>query len=142
LHLFECKCETNANYTNDAIAAACTAYQVEQLALQTSGRFEKDDFTFVVQPFLNEVRQWPTLPNGHPREDLFAPDCFHFSQLGHAIMSTWLWKNLLEPVGSKTDQADIGNPTALGCPTAACPFIRTVQNSANCSQFMTPTATK
>jgi len=140
LHLFECKCETNANWTNAVIAAACTAYQQQQLALQMSGRFEKEDFTLVVQPMFNEVRHWPTLPNGQPREDLFAPDCFHFSQLGHALVSTWLWQNMMQPVGMKNDRADIGNPAPISCPDPLCPFFRTARNSASCSQYLTEPA--
>ncbi|ETN71380.1 GDSL-like protein [Necator americanus] len=69
----------------------------------------------------------------------FAPDCFHFSQYGHAIVTTWLWKNIMEPVGAKTTQGSLTNAAIpLVCPDPNCPFIRTNLNSKNCTQYMTP----
>jgi len=139
LHLFECKCESDKNFTNAEIDAACTSYQVAELSLQTSGKFEKEDFTLVIQPFFNEIRN-PPMQNGHVMLSLFCPDCFHFAQLGHAHVATWLWKNIMEPVGSKTIMADLSTPPPLACPDTTCPFIRTVQNSASCGQFYTEPA--
>lgn len=48
---------------------------------------------------------------------LFAPDCFHFSHWGHALMAKALWNNLFEPVGAKTSSFDVNDLRAL-CPPA------------------------
>ncbi|KAK6056810.1 hypothetical protein COOONC_05680 [Cooperia oncophora] len=79
-------------------------------------------------------------PDGKINMNFFAPDCFHFSQWGHGIVSTWLWKNILEPANKKTTKGDLTNPAIpLACPDPKCPFIRTNLNSKDCSKYMTPT---
>ncbi|KIH50371.1 hypothetical protein ANCDUO_19551 [Ancylostoma duodenale] len=79
--------------------------------------------------------------DGQVNKEFFAPDCFHFSQWGHALVSSWLWKNILEPVGAKTTKGSADEPSLpLACPDPACPFIRTNANSKDCSEYLTPTA--
>ncbi|EPB71748.1 GDSL-like protein [Ancylostoma ceylanicum] len=79
--------------------------------------------------------------DGQVNREFFAPDCFHFSQWGHALVSSWLWKNILEPVGAKTTKGSADEPSLpLACPDPACPFIRTNANSKDCSEYLTPTA--
>jgi len=136
LHLFECDCETNSHFTNDDIKAACIGYQQTQQAIQDSGMFDtRDDFTLVLQPFFKDNLMPPLLPNGQVNEAFFAPDCFHFSQFGHAVVGKALWNNLLEPVGAKTTAYNLSDTTVpLACPQASCPFIRTTKNSVNCVQ--------
>ncbi|CAJ0577308.1 unnamed protein product, partial [Mesorhabditis spiculigera] len=138
LHTDECGCEQNKNFTDAMISAACTEYQQLETKLQDDGIFEKDDFTYVVQPFANEIIHPPSYPNGTVDSDFFCPDCFHFSQYGHAVTATWVWKNMLEPVGKKTTKGDFSGPALpLSCPDPKCPFIRTPKNSADCSKYMT-----
>ena len=79
--------------------------------------------------------------------DWFAPDCFHFSQLGHSNIGKHLWNTILQPVGMKQTsvicpslpvtivsfQVNLSDPSiALNCPDASCPFFRTTKNSQNC----------
>jgi len=140
LHLFECKCEQENGFTDMQMQAACQAYQRTQMELQNNGTFDnRDDFTLVIQPFLFDVDQPPYKPDGQIDHDFFAPDCFHFSQYGHAVAAKGLWNNIVEPVGSKTTKYSLSNPNVgLNCPEASCPFIRTTKNSRNCGAFMTP----
>uniref|UniRef100_A0A914CKI5 Phospholipase B1, membrane-associated n=1 Tax=Acrobeloides nanus TaxID=290746 RepID=A0A914CKI5_9BILA len=136
--LGECKCDAWQNFTTADIADMCVKYEQAEVALQ-DGRFDdKDDFTLVNQVFFNNATEPPRLANGTVNLDFFAPDCFHFSQLGHAIVSTYVWNNMLEPVGSKNTQANLSVPTTLNCPDPSCPFIRTTKNSQNCAQYLTP----
>ncbi|KAK0397006.1 hypothetical protein QR680_001938 [Steinernema hermaphroditum] len=127
LHLAECRCEADKNLTDAEMS-------------EDSGEFEADDFTLVVQPFFNDITT-PPMKDGKPDLRFFAPDCFHFAQYGHAMVSTWVWKNILEPVGAKTTKGDLSNPAfPLACPDPKCPFVRTTKNSANCAAYMTPAA--
>jgi lysophospholipase L1-like esterase len=141
LHLFECDCESNTNFTNAEMANVSISYQIAEKQLEQSGMFDSDDFTLVTQPFFNEVTSPPLYPNGSVNLQFFAPDCFHFSQMGHAVVASWMWKNMLEPVGMKTTKANFSEPALpLSCPDSSCPFIRTVKNSQNCQQYYTPPA--
>ncbi|TMS36592.1 hypothetical protein L596_003723 [Steinernema carpocapsae] len=140
LHVAECRCESDKNLTNAEMSEVCTKYQQAEQKLQDSGVFEADDFTLIVQPFFNDITV-PPIKDGKPDLRFFAPDCFHFAQYGHAMVSTWLWKNILEPAGGKTTKGDLSNPAfPLSCPDPACPFIRTVKNSGDCTKYMTPAA--
>ncbi|VDM53547.1 unnamed protein product [Angiostrongylus costaricensis] len=137
LHREECSCESNKTFTDADIAKACVEYSNHEIALGASGVFEKEDFTLVVQPFLRDITQ-PPMKGGKYDMEIFAPDCFHLSQYGHALVSTWLWKNILEPVGNKTTEGSLSGPALpLACPDTNCPFIRTNLNSANCNKYMT-----
>uniref|UniRef100_A0A914DAB6 Phospholipase B1, membrane-associated n=1 Tax=Acrobeloides nanus TaxID=290746 RepID=A0A914DAB6_9BILA len=139
-HLIECNCE-RTNETNAQMKNISLQFQQAEKQLETSGIFEADDFTLVIQPFLNDVTVPPLLPNGSVNHQIFAPDCFHFSEMGHALVASWLWKNMLEPVGSKTTLANISYPVLpLSCPDSTCPFIRTTNNSKNCQQYYNPVA--
>jgi lysophospholipase L1-like esterase len=140
LHVYECGCEQNAQFTDAQMQQICQAYQASQMTLQTSGMFDqRDDFTVVIQPFLRDVTEPPRKPNGDVDLSFFAPDCFHFSQYGQAFAAKALWNNIVQAVGSKATTVNLSDPSfALGCPDPACPFIRTTKNSASCSQFMTP----
>uniref|UniRef100_A0A914DQB7 Phospholipase B1, membrane-associated n=1 Tax=Acrobeloides nanus TaxID=290746 RepID=A0A914DQB7_9BILA len=140
LHVSECDCEMDKNFTNPEMKNVSISYQLAEKKLEQSGLFDSDDFTLVTQPFFNDVTTPPQLANGSVNLAFFAPDCFHFSQLGHAVVSSWAWKNMLEPVGNKTTQANFNNGAPLSCPDPTCPFIRTVKNSQNCAQFVTPAA--
>ncbi|KAK6765517.1 hypothetical protein RB195_025433 [Necator americanus] len=117
---------------------ACVDYANREINLGNSGKFDKEDFTLVVQPFFRDITT-PPMKDGKINMGFFAPDCFHFSQYGHAIVTTWLWKNIMEPVGAKTTQGSLTNAAIpLACPDPNCPFIRTNLNSKNCTQYMTP----
>ncbi|GMS93166.1 hypothetical protein PENTCL1PPCAC_15341, partial [Pristionchus entomophagus] len=138
VHEVECPCDTQLDYSNDDITAECGKYQTAQEDLM-DGRFEADDFSLVIQPFLEEIHDPPSLPNGEPDLNYFAPDCFHFSQFGHGVVAKSLWNNLVQPVGAKDRYANLTDLTPpLACPDKACPFLRTSKNSVDCGSYMTP----
>ncbi|CAB3407046.1 unnamed protein product [Caenorhabditis bovis] len=137
LHVFECGCEKKKSFTNDDISKACHLYMDAQQEIIDSGMFDTtDDFTLVLQPFFNNITV-PPLPNGEVDIDWFAPDCFHFSKLGHANVAKHLWNNIVQPVGMKDHNVNLSDPTIpLRCPDPACPFFRTTKNSKDCSKYL------
>uniref|UniRef100_A0A914EJ04 Uncharacterized protein n=1 Tax=Acrobeloides nanus TaxID=290746 RepID=A0A914EJ04_9BILA len=142
LHVDECGCESWGNFTDEQISNLCTQYQIYEKQLEDNGTFDtRDDFTLVTQPFFNEVTTPPLTENGQVDLTFFCPDCFHFSQKGHAGVSSYLWRNMVEPVGSKTTKANLTAPALpLNCPDPTCPFIRTTKNSLNCTPYWTDAA--
>jgi hypothetical protein len=140
LHVDECGCESDFNFTDSMMSQLCTQYQIQEKVLEDNGTFEEEDFTLVTQPFFNDVTTPPML-NGSVNLYFFCPDCFHFSQLGHAGVATYLWKNMLEPVNNKTTKGELSTPALpLSCPDPECPFIRTTKNSINCSMYWSDAA--
>ncbi|CAI4223686.1 unnamed protein product [Auanema sp. JU1783] len=138
LHVFECPCEKKASFTNDDISAACHLEMNAEQQIQDQRVFDTEDFTFVIQPFLNNLTTPPMTPDGEVDLTWFAPDCFHFSQFGHANIGKHLWNTIIQPVGAKQTSVNLSDPTIpLRCPDASCPFFRTVQNSKDCSKYMT-----
>uniref|UniRef100_A0A914WYT9 Phospholipase B1 n=1 Tax=Plectus sambesii TaxID=2011161 RepID=A0A914WYT9_9BILA len=135
----ECKCDSEG-YPNFDIEAVSRAFQAKQMELQTSGIYDdRTDFTLIVQPFLFNTTQPPKTADGQIDLTFFAPDCFHFSQYGHALVAKGLWNNMVQPVGAKTMAMNYSDPTtALLCPSTSCPFIRTTKNSASCAHYLTP----
>jgi phospholipase B1 len=144
IHLSECKCESDQGFTNENISAACVSYMQAQYAIQNSGVFDhKDDFAFVIQPYFQDITVPPKFPNGTVDLTFFAPDCFHFSQLGHAVAAKHTWNTMMQPVGSKQTNASLSPHRPLpplACPDPNCPFIRTKANSANCAHYLTEPA--
>ncbi|GMS93300.1 hypothetical protein PENTCL1PPCAC_15475, partial [Pristionchus entomophagus] len=141
LHTFECPCERELNFPDEDISNECKKYMAAEQELM-DGRFDTtDDFSLVILPFLEDINTPPMTPEGEPDLSFFAPDCFHFSQYGHAVIAKTLWNNLVQPVGVKDRYANLTDLTPpLACPDAACPFIRTTKNSENCEKYMTPAA--
>ncbi|CAJ0582685.1 unnamed protein product, partial [Mesorhabditis spiculigera] len=138
MHVFECHCEAN-NVSNALLANISAQYQVAAMGLQTSGKFEHDDFSLVVQPWFQDVRNPPYTPTGEVDHLWFAPDCFHFSAWGHSVVAHHLWNNMVEPVGKKSTYGNLTLTEAhLKCPDTACPYFRTTKNSQDCSQYWTP----
>ncbi|XP_073905509.1 phospholipase B1, membrane-associated isoform X1 [Castor canadensis] len=103
-------------------------YQEGTQQLIESGQYDtRDDFTVVLQPFLQEVNL-PRTSEGLPDRSFFAPDCFHFSSKSHAHAATALWKNMLEPVNQKTTQHDFESEIQIVCPNQNSPFLSTYKN--------------
>uniref|UniRef100_A0A0N5ADC6 Phospholipase B1, membrane-associated n=1 Tax=Syphacia muris TaxID=451379 RepID=A0A0N5ADC6_9BILA len=130
LHQRTCNCDNPINKVD--VAKLCRDYQRAAMEIQDSGLYESNDFTVVVQPLLQDIFQ-PKLTAGDKSDvSFFAPDCFHFSQYGHAIFAKFLWNNLMQAVGSKTTSYNLTDITVeLQCPSENCPFIRTKNNSKN-----------
>lgn len=116
LHPWLCECAVG----NDAqIGQTRTAAQDMGLRLYTIRDQPKynnaDDFTIVVQPFFSDVTV-PTTSDGSADLSYFAPDCFHFSQKGHANSALGLWNNLVEKVGEKKTYWRVGEATECPAP--------------------------
>ncbi|XP_075056516.1 phospholipase B1, membrane-associated [Mixophyes fleayi] len=105
-----------------------SAYQHSLQQLVDTGKYDKEDFTVVLQPFFRHPKI-PHLPDGTPDASYLAPDCFHLSQKAHTQLARLLWNNMLEPLGNKTDTLDFENKVNLHCPTQAQPYLRTYMNS-------------
>ncbi|GMT16381.1 hypothetical protein PFISCL1PPCAC_7678, partial [Pristionchus fissidentatus] len=137
IHTFECKCEQNATVSDAQLSGICHEYMDRMQELEDSGEFDdSDDFTLVIEPYLETLTDISRNPDGTPNMDFFAPDCFHFAAYGHAIVAKNLWNNMLQPVGAKTaaNLTDDGLPPI--CPEKACPFIRTTKNSQDCTKYV------
>uniref|UniRef100_A0A8D0SCA6 Phospholipase B1, membrane-associated n=1 Tax=Sus scrofa TaxID=9823 RepID=A0A8D0SCA6_PIG len=103
-------------------------YQEGTHQLVESGRYDtREDFTVVVQPFLEKV-DMPKTPDGLPDSSFFAPDCFHFSSKAHAHAASALWNNMLEPVGQKTTQHKFESKINIMCPNQDWPYLSTYKN--------------
>ncbi|XP_053162282.1 phospholipase B1, membrane-associated isoform X2 [Hemicordylus capensis] len=104
-------------------------YQEGTHRLVESGRYDtKEDFTVVVQPFLEDTSM-PLTPEGLPDSSYFAPDCFHFQQKAHSQAARALWNNMLEPFGGKTNAQELEAVITLKCPSQAQPYLMTKRNS-------------
>ncbi|XP_063775486.1 phospholipase B1, membrane-associated [Pseudophryne corroboree] len=126
-----CPCLLNIpedSHEMQVIKDANSAYQLGLQRLVDSGKYEKEDFTVVLQPFFRHTKI-PNLPDGTPDASYLAPDCFHLSQKAHSQLARMLWNNMLEPLGNKTDTMDFVASVPLHCPTQVQPFLRTHNNS-------------
>jgi phospholipase B1 len=138
MHLLECPCSQNPFFSNGDFAKIEVQYQAAQLAFQSSGAYERDDFTVIIQVAMEQTTQAPLDAKGKPDLAFFAPDCFHFSRKGHNVVSRMLWNNMLQPVGNKMLNYNLTDSyLPILCPDAKCPYIRTAMNSKNCT--VTPT---
>lgn len=130
LHRLICKCgayppsDQAAQKLDDYIRK----YHSGTRKLIDSGKYDtRDDFTVVIQPFFEDFLP-PRTPDNSIDYSYLAPDCFHFSSKGHALVATGLWNNMLEPVGQKT--TDVAKDAKIACPTAERPYLGTAKNSA------------
>ncbi|XP_074144393.1 phospholipase B1, membrane-associated isoform X2 [Sminthopsis crassicaudata] len=129
-YLCSCVLEIQDNSTELATLIELNKqYQEKTRNLINSGRYDtRDDFTVVLQPFLERVSM-PKTPEGLPDHTFFAPDCFHFSRKAHARAAVALWNNMLEPLGKKNNQAHFENLTDIFCPSESEPYLQTYKNS-------------
>ncbi|KAM4694182.1 phospholipase B1, membrane-associated [Discoglossus pictus] len=113
-------------------------YQEKTRQLVETGRYDtKEDFTVVIQPLLERL-EIPVGEDGIPDRSFMAPDCFHFGEKAHAQGARGLWKNMLEPVGQKTDNQKLDEDISIACPPQGVPFIRTAKNSNYVYPTITP----
>uniref|UniRef100_A0ABM5FPN6 Phospholipase B1, membrane-associated n=1 Tax=Pogona vitticeps TaxID=103695 RepID=A0ABM5FPN6_9SAUR len=105
-------------------------FQDRTVMLIQSGRYTpREDFAVVVQPFFRNTIM-PLDSDGKPDLSFFAPDCFHFSERGHAEMAMALWNNMLQPVALKQSYNNFTyERSKLKCPTSEHPFLFTSENS-------------
>lgn len=70
----------------------------------------------------------PKTADGNTDYSYISKDCFHFSQKGHALAATALWKSMLTPEASRATKWT-KEFHELKCPTSEHPFLSTRQNS-------------
>ncbi|XP_071162876.1 phospholipase B1, membrane-associated-like [Mytilus edulis] len=127
LHYFTCRCGAFPGDNKDELKALVIQYQNGLEDLVDSGRYDtRDDFTVVNQPFLSETKI-PVNDDNSTDLDYFAPDCFHFSELGQEVAASALWDNMIEPVGQKRTYWRPGEPSE--CPDTEEPYFYTKKNS-------------
>nr|XP_023012795.1 phospholipase B1, membrane-associated-like [Leptinotarsa decemlineata]XP_023012796.1 phospholipase B1, membrane-associated-like [Leptinotarsa decemlineata] len=101
----------------------------QQIDIEVSDmpEFDLDDFTVITPLFFSNYTV-PKTDRGTTDYGYFAPDCFHFSEKGHAKVANDLWNSLLEPFGNKsTDGTEF--LSKFNCPTEEHPYIFTRRNS-------------
>ena len=87
INKFECDCLVNGNRAVKRRIVDDYISQYQQLTerLAASGKYDqRDDFTVVWQPFMEEFHS-PRRPNGYKDMSYLAFDCFHFSTKGHGM---------------------------------------------------------
>jgi len=87
---------------------------------------QSSDFTVELQPFMIDAKV-PRGPDGKPDLNFFAPDCFHFSKIGHEAIATGLWNNMMQAPENKQTVFVLGEE--LECPTNDRPFLCTLTNN-------------
>jgi len=126
LHHFLCRYPAKDEYSEE-IRGVRDGYLRGMQSLANSGRYDtRDDFIVVNQPFLRNS-SYPLKEDGSPDFAFFAPDCFHFSERGHATAGTSLWNNMMQPEGKKQTSWSVGQPPE--CIDPNNPFIKTKVNS-------------
>jgi phospholipase B1 len=91
-----------------------------------SNRYEKDDFTVVVQPFLQELE----LPRTNTEEldsSYLAIDCLHFSRKGQQQLAISLWNSMFTSIKNKKTNWYL--TFELKCPTLENPYLCTRKNN-------------
>lgn len=115
VHEFACKSIQSGDSMRQKVKQSCELYNEKLRALINGGqRYDKEDFTVVLQPFFTET----AVPrkDGSADKTYFGYDCFHFSQKGHAVGAIYLWNNMFEAVGQKTDRVNWDDIATPDCP--------------------------
>jgi len=111
-------------------------YEEEITKMLADANYDSNDFAVVVQPVLNQIVTPYAEGSTEPDRSFLASDCTHFNRKGQVALAKALWKNMLLPVGEKSQ---VFNMTAefdseLQCPDPACPYFRTNANSLKCGE--------
>jgi len=106
-------------------------YVWELRSLIESGRYERKDFTVVIQPAFTDLELFMRPGKKGKRQvvdySFFAPDCLHPSQKLHGLMARALWNNMLSPEGQKATSWSRSPPFL--CPSPESPYLATRLNS-------------
>jgi len=99
--------------------------------LVDTGRYERKDFTVVIQPAFTDLELFMRPDKRGKRQvvdySFFAPDCLHPSQKLHGLMARALWNNMLSPEGEKATSWSRSPPFL--CPSPESPYLATRLNS-------------
>jgi phospholipase B1 len=128
MHEQFCSCVMNEDGRAE-IRDVQLGYYYGMKELIDSGRYEKDDFTVVLQPHLRDQEPFIDPETGRYDLSYVSPDCFHPSRKAHEGFAFMIWNMMLTPVGQKPfEYADEDFPTYV-CPTEEHPYIFTARNS-------------
>ncbi|CAH3141016.1 unnamed protein product [Porites lobata] len=121
-----CQCLKKGGEERAKISQAVKNCKVTCRQLVSSGLYMTHRITFavVIQPALQLP---PKTKDDKLVEEIFGLDCLHFSAQGHAAAALALWRNMLEPFGSKTKGS--GDQENLKCPTKKNPHLFTKTNT-------------
>ncbi|CAH3141014.1 unnamed protein product [Porites lobata] len=120
-----CHCLKKGGEERAKISQAVKNYKRLLRELVSSGLYDtQNDFAVVIQPALQLP---PKTKDAKLVEEFFGLDCLHFSAQGHPAAALALWRNMLEPFGSKTK--GWGDQEKLECPTKENPYLFTKTNS-------------
>ncbi|ELT96572.1 hypothetical protein CAPTEDRAFT_188389 [Capitella teleta] len=125
-----CDCARNES-TIPQLRQTQLAYYEALKNIAEGGKFEKDDFTIVLQPFMRDMEP-PKDSEGEYIPEFLSYDCFHPGRAAHQSFAYWLWENLLIPVGEKPYTMDNSlpeEPQYLSCPSQEHPYFFTNLNS-------------
>ncbi|XP_071962004.1 phospholipase B1, membrane-associated-like [Antedon mediterranea] len=128
LHVtLECPCPLGSQLRLEKVVHLTKQYQAFLQSAVDSGKYDdKEDFTVAYQPMFHDT-DIPRLEDGSPDFSYFAPDCFHFSGIGHAAAAIALWNNMFQRVGSKDT---VWKYQSINCPSEDFPYLYTNVNSA------------
>ncbi|XP_068728494.1 phospholipase B1, membrane-associated-like [Montipora capricornis] len=120
-----CPCLKEGAAERSKISQMAKEYKRLLNELVNSGLYDTHDtFAVVIQPALEAP---PRTQDGNLVKSFIGLDCLHFSAHGHAAAALALWRNMLEPVGSKTKAW--GDQETLKCPSEDKPYLFTRRNS-------------
>ncbi|EPB68872.1 hypothetical protein ANCCEY_12036 [Ancylostoma ceylanicum] len=107
----------------------CNEYRKVAYEIQNERRFDNEDFTVVVQGFMDNIQDAFRNKDGAYDKSFYAEDMFHLSKYGNGVIGKFLWNSMLEPVGKKSDDVQLGHDSIpLKCPTRERPFVQTLSN--------------
>ncbi|RCN46442.1 GDSL-like protein [Ancylostoma caninum] len=107
----------------------CNEYRKVAYEIQNERRFDSKDFTVVVQGFMDNIRDAFRNKDGAYDKSFYAEDMFHLSKYGNGVIGKFLWNSMLEPVGNKSDNVNLGHDyIPLKCPTKERPYVQTLGN--------------
>ncbi|KAK5650365.1 hypothetical protein RI129_001394 [Pyrocoelia pectoralis] len=133
MHMLYCTCfHRDGPNPMHEVPKMVKQYQRAEKELILSGRYEKDDFTVVLQPFMTLFNAPTDLRKLYDEAidiSYITHDCFHFSQKGHALAANLLWNNLLQPVGRKSVNNLRYVMEKVECPSSRAPYLFTNKNS-------------
>ena len=125
---YACKC---ALYPKDETAEKEFINLHEQYVnftrdLVNSNRYEREDFTVVFQPFLQEM-ELPRNSSGELDLSYYSPDCLHFSRKGQKQLAVSLWNSMFTSVKKKKTNWDLN--LQIKCPSLEKPYLCTRKNN-------------
>ncbi|XP_052809359.1 phospholipase B1, membrane-associated-like [Mya arenaria] len=120
-----CDCAKNNN-NHDMLSIISKLYQTKTQNLISTGIYnDKSDFAVTLQPFFRDTTPVKTTTGAYDL-NYFAPDCFHFSELGTYAAGKSLWNNMIEPIGMKQTSWHLDGD--FECPPNTGPVFKTNRN--------------